>query len=57
MKVLQLLIRHCPHLKRIELVGRRSLQRDVFGELKGEILLQNFDLKFREYNEISLFSW
>jgi hypothetical protein len=50
-KALELLIQHCALLKRIELVGS-SLERDVFGELKGEILLQNFDLKFSEYDEV-----
>jgi hypothetical protein len=45
---LQLLIWHCPILKRIEIVGRKPPDRDVFGELKRQILLQNFGLKFKE---------
>jgi hypothetical protein len=49
-KALELLIQHCPLLKRIALTGgRRSLYRDVFGELKHQILLQNVHLKFRQY--------
>jgi hypothetical protein len=42
---LQLLIAHWPLLKRIELEGS-NLDRDDFGELKRQIELQNFDLKF-----------
>jgi hypothetical protein len=38
---LQLLIPHCPLLKRIELVVRRILGGDVFEELKRQIVLQN----------------
>jgi hypothetical protein len=46
---LDLLIRHCPLLKRIEVVGRRSFfHGDVFGKLKRQILLKNFDIKFKE---------
>jgi hypothetical protein len=47
-KALELLIGHCPLLKRIELVGTTgdSVEHD-FGELKRQMLLQNFDLKFK----------
>jgi hypothetical protein len=50
-KALQLLIPHCPLLKRIEIVVRSLLGRDVFGEFKRQIVLQNFDLKFKVYYE------
>jgi hypothetical protein len=47
-KALELLIGHCPLLKRIELVGITGPGLEyVFGELKHRILLQNFDLKFK----------
>jgi hypothetical protein len=47
-KVLELLIAHCPLLKRTELVGNTDPGVDyVFGELKRQILLQNVDLKFK----------
>jgi hypothetical protein len=45
---LDLLIRYCPLLKRIELVGRRCFRGDDFGKLKRQILLKNLDLKFKE---------
>jgi hypothetical protein len=44
-EALQLLMRHCPLLKRIEISG----DQDVFGELKRQILFENFDLKFKKY--------
>jgi hypothetical protein len=47
-KALELLIEHCPLLKRIELVGTAGDSEEYdFGELKRQILLQNFDLKFK----------
>jgi hypothetical protein len=47
-KALELLIGHCPLLKRIELVGSGASGAEyVFGNLKRQILLQNFDLKFK----------
>jgi hypothetical protein len=46
---LEQLIPHCPLLKRIELVGSTRLGTDVFREIKRQIVLQNFDLKFKEY--------
>jgi hypothetical protein len=45
-EALQLLIPHYPLLNRIELV-RRIFGRDVFEKLKRQIVLQNFDLKFK----------
>jgi hypothetical protein len=45
MKALELLIGHCPVLKRIELEG--TADADDFGELKRQMSLQNFDLKFK----------
>jgi hypothetical protein len=66
-KALELLIGHCPLLKRIELGGNRSPGSEyvfggnrgpgleyVFGELKHRILLQNFDLKFKLKDKIVL---
>jgi hypothetical protein len=47
-KALQLLIGHCPLLKRIELSRFGNLQSDVFGELKRQVLSQNFDLKIKD---------
>jgi hypothetical protein len=45
---LRLLIGHCPLLKRIELVGSGSSgAEDFFGKLRSQLLLQNFDLKFK----------
>jgi hypothetical protein len=44
---LQMLIAHCPLLKRIEL-EESKLVLDDFGEIKRKIELQNFDLKFKE---------
>jgi hypothetical protein len=52
-KALELLIGHCPLLKRIELVGITGRRlKYVFGELKHRILLQNFDLKFKLKDKI-----
>jgi hypothetical protein len=44
-KALELLIGHCPLLKRIEVQG--NADADDFGELKRQMSLQNFDLKFK----------
>jgi hypothetical protein len=44
----KLLIGHCPLLKRIEVRRDENLQSDGFGELKRQVLLQNFDLKFKD---------
>jgi hypothetical protein len=47
-KALELLIGHCPLLKRIELVGSGvSGEEYAFGKLKRQILVQNFDLKLK----------
>jgi hypothetical protein len=48
-KALELLIQHCPLLKRIEIVALRyHSDGNVFQELRRQILLQNFDLKFKQ---------
>jgi hypothetical protein len=47
-EALELLIGHCPLLKRIELWGITGRDAEyVIGDLKRQILLQNFDLKFK----------
>jgi hypothetical protein len=47
-KALELLIGHCPLLKRIELEGFADASEEHdFEELKHQILLQNFDFKFK----------
>jgi hypothetical protein len=54
-KALDLLIGHCPLLKRIELGGITGPRLEyIFGELKHRILLQNFDLKFKLKDKIVL---
>jgi hypothetical protein len=48
-KALQLLIQHCPLLKRIEIVAfHYEFDSHVFDELRHQILLQNFELKFKQ---------
>jgi hypothetical protein len=47
-ETLQVLIGYCPLLKLIELSPVGKLQPELFGELKRQILSQNFDLKFKD---------
>jgi hypothetical protein len=53
-RALQLLIMHCPLLKRVELSSCQDLPPNPFREIKRQILLQNLDLKFKEYHTTHL---
>jgi hypothetical protein len=49
-KYLELLIAHCPLLKRIEIVRRAGASEEYdLEELKRQISLQNLNLKFKTY--------
>jgi hypothetical protein len=46
MEALELLIKHCSHLKRIKGIETcRQIPRNFIGKLKCRLLMQNFDLE------------
>jgi hypothetical protein len=50
-KTLELLIEHCPLLRRVELLGFPNASEEYgFEELKRQILLKNFDLTIKSYS-------
>jgi hypothetical protein len=57
MEALELLIKHCPHLKTIEGLGHYPLSnKNVIEELKRRILAQNLDLQIKESRELPYWS-